>query len=104
MISGYGTFGATGHDDVRFKGDCVAKLESCSGPNFWRKPKSQKRSMIASVALSKSPMNLAQGDEIPQIITRRTRQRPSEFWTPPAKRLLQHNQGKTGSSRPTTKN
>jgi len=24
-------------------------------------------------------MNLAQGDEVPQIITRRTRQRPSEF-------------------------
>src|SRR6476660_6222499 len=46
---------------------------------------------IASVALPKSPMNLAQGDEVPQIITRRTRQRPPEFLTPPAKRLLQHN-------------
>jgi hypothetical protein len=45
---------------------------------------------IASVALPKSPMNLAQGDEVPQIITRRTRQRPPEFLTPPAKRLLQH--------------
>jgi hypothetical protein len=45
----------------------------------------------ALVALPKSPMNLAQGDEVPQIITRRTRQRPSEFLTPPAKRLLQHN-------------
>jgi hypothetical protein len=38
-------------------------------------------------------MNLAQGDEVPQIITRRTRQRASEFLTPPAKRLLQHNRG-----------
>ena len=37
---------------------------------------------IASVALPKSPMNLAQGDEVPQIITRRTRQRPREFLTP----------------------
>ena len=45
---------------------------------------------IASVALPKSPMNLARGDEVPQIITRRTRQRPSEFLTSPAKRLLQH--------------
>src|SRR6185312_3142100 len=45
---------------------------------------------IASVALPKSPMNLAQGDEVPQIITRRTRQRPSEFLISPAKRLLQH--------------
>jgi len=33
---------------------------------------------IVSVALSKSPTNLAQGDEIPQIITRITRQWPSE--------------------------
>ena len=50
----------------------------------------------ALVALPKSPMNLAQGDEVPQIITRRTRQRPSEFLTPPAKRLLQHNPPETG--------
>jgi len=34
-------------------------------------------------------MNLAQGDEIPQIITRITRQRPAEFLTTCAKRLLQ---------------
>src|SRR5579863_176528 len=34
---------------------------------------------IASVALPKSPTNLAQGDEVPQIITRITRQRPSEI-------------------------
>src|SRR5438477_292298 len=44
---------------------------------------------IASVALPKSPINLAQGDEIPQIITRITRQRPAEFLTTCAKRLLQ---------------
>jgi hypothetical protein len=35
-------------------------------------------------------MNLARGDEVPQIITLRTRLRPSEFLTSPAKRLLQH--------------
>ena len=51
---------------------------------------------IASVALPKSRMNLAQGDEVPQIITRRTRKRPPEFLTPPAKRILQHNRGVTG--------
>ena len=34
---------------------------------------------IVSVALPKSPTNLAQGDEVPQIITRITRQRPSEI-------------------------
>ena len=33
---------------------------------------------------TKSSMNLAQGDEVPRIITRRTRQRPSEFLTLPA--------------------
>ena len=53
----------------------------------------RKRSMIriAPVALPKSPINLAQGDDVPQIITRITRQRPSEFLTSPVKRLLQHN-------------
>src|ERR1700678_4807742 len=34
---------------------------------------------IVSVALPKSPTNLAQGDEVPQIITPITRQRPSEI-------------------------
>jgi hypothetical protein len=48
-------------------------------------------------------MSLARGDEALQISTRKSRLRPSEFLTPSAKRLLQHNQGKTGSSRPTTK-
>jgi hypothetical protein len=38
----------------------------------------------ASVARPKSPMNLAQGDEFPRILTRKTRQRPSEFLTLPA--------------------
>jgi hypothetical protein len=50
---------------------------------------------IASVALPKSPMNLAQGDEVPQIITRITRQRPAEFLTTCAKRLLQQYRHKT---------
>jgi len=34
---------------------------------------------MVSVALPKSPTNLAQGDEVPQIITRITRQLPSEI-------------------------
>ena len=34
---------------------------------------------IVSVALPKSPTNLAQGDEVSQIITPITRQRPSEI-------------------------
>ena len=34
---------------------------------------------IFSVALPKSPTNLAQGDEVPQIITRIARQRPAEI-------------------------
>jgi hypothetical protein len=25
-----------------FEGDSVAKVESCSGPNFWRKPEAQR--------------------------------------------------------------
>src|ERR1700685_374986 len=45
---------------------------------------------IVSVALPKSPTNLAQGDEVPQISTRKPHLRPSEFLTPSAKRLLQH--------------
>src|ERR1700747_2479590 len=35
-------------------------------------------------------MSLACGDEVPQISTRKSRLRPSEFLTPSAKRLLQH--------------
>jgi hypothetical protein len=28
--------------DFRFTADSVAKVESCSGPNFWRKPDAQR--------------------------------------------------------------
>jgi hypothetical protein len=48
---------------------------------------------IASVALPKSHMNLAHGDEVPQIITRITRQRLSEFLTSPANRLFATHSG-----------
>jgi hypothetical protein len=44
---------------------------------------------IVSLALPKSPMSLARGDEVPQIITPTTYQQSSEFLTPSAKRLLQ---------------
>jgi hypothetical protein len=40
---------------------------------------------IVSVALPESPTNLAQGDEVPQILTRITRQQPPEI-----SRLLQN--------------
>ena len=51
------------------------------GENLKRKEVDDSHSFVA---LPKSPMNLAQGDEVPRIITRRTRQRPSEFLTLPA--------------------
>jgi hypothetical protein len=35
-------------------------------------------------------MNLAQGDEVPQIFTLITRQQPAEILTSSAKRVLQH--------------
>jgi hypothetical protein len=47
------------------------------------------RARVISVALPKSPMSFAWGDEVPQISTRKPCLRPSEFLTPSAKRLLQ---------------
>jgi hypothetical protein len=44
---------------------------------------------IASVALPRSPMSLAWGDEVRNISTRKPNQRPSEILIPSAKRLLQ---------------
>src|SRR5579872_1576126 len=51
---------------------------------------------IVSVALPKSSTNLAQGDEVPQIITRITRQRPSEIL-----HLLQNDFCNTIGTKPT---
>jgi hypothetical protein len=41
--------------------------------------------------LSKSPVSLALGDEVPHIFTRKPRQRPLEFLIIGAKRVLQQN-------------
>ena len=54
----------------------------------------QKRKSLSArvtIALSKSPVSLALGDEVPHIFTRKPRLRPLEFLIIGAKRLLQHN-------------
>jgi hypothetical protein len=64
-----------------FRADSVAKSKVAAvqifGENLKRKEGDDSQ---APVALPKSPINLAQGDEVPQIITRITRQRLSEFF------------------------
>ena len=64
------------------------------GHDFFAKTRNRKRSPIRidAVALSKSPVNLTLGDEVPHIFTRKPHLRPSEFLILGAKRLLQHNQ------------
>ena len=59
---------------------------------FGETQRSVKRSLIRTVsfALPTSLTNLAQGDEVPQIIARIMRQRPSEILISPVKTLLQH--------------
>jgi hypothetical protein len=46
---------------------------------------------ITSVALSKSPVSLAWGHEVPHILTRKSRLQGAEFLITSAKRVLQHN-------------
>jgi hypothetical protein len=46
---------------------------------------------IDAIALSKSPVSLALGDEVPHIFTRKPRLRPLEFLMLGEKRLLQQN-------------
>ena len=46
---------------------------------------------ITSIALPKSPVSFARGDEVPHIFTRNARLQPAEFLIIGAKRLLQHN-------------
>ena len=47
-----------------------------------------------SVALPKSPVSLAWGDEVPYLLTRKSRLQAAEFLITSAKRLLQHYRGK----------
>jgi len=60
-------------------------------PEFLGKPLHAKQSTIriTSVALPKPPMSFASGDEVSRISKRKPRLRPSEIWTPSARRLLQ---------------
>ena len=73
--------------------DCVAKVESCRASDFFAKTRNGKQSpiRITSIALPKSPVSFARGDEVPHIFTRKPRLQPAEFLITGAKRLLQHN-------------
>ena len=64
------------------------------GHEFFAKTRNGKQSPIRidAIALSKSPVSLTLGDEVPHIFTRKPRLRPLEFLILGAKRLLQHNQ------------
>src|SRR5262245_49982696 len=67
------------------------RAESCRVTNFSRKTRNGKQSPIRidAIALSKSPVSLTLGDEVPHIFTRKPRLRPLEFLILGAKRLLQ---------------
>src|SRR6202049_874022 len=86
-------------------GGLCCKSRNLQRSRFLAKTQNAQRSMIriVSLALPKSPMSLARGDEGPQIITPTTCQQSSEFLTPSAKGLLQQYRGKTGSHRHTVK-
>ena len=66
------------------------KLQGCE---FFAKIQNGKQSpiRITSIALPKSPVSFARGDEVPHIFTRNARLQPAEFLIIGAKRLLQHN-------------
>ena len=66
------------------------KLQSC---DFFAKTQNGTQSTIRiiSIALPKSPVSFARGDEVPHIFTRNARLQPAEFLITSAKRLLQHN-------------
>ena len=74
------------------------KSRKLQGHEFFVKTRNGKQSPIRidAVALSKSPVNLTLGDEVPHIFTRKPRPRPLEFLILGAKRLLQHNRGLSG--------
>src|SRR5205085_11652611 len=44
---------------------------------------------VISITLSRSPVSLSSGDEVPHIFTRKSRLQPGEFLITSAKRLLQ---------------
>ena len=69
------------------------KSRKLQGHDFFAKTRNRKQSPIRidAVALSKSPVNLTLGNEVPHIFTRKPHLRPLEFLILGAKRLLQHN-------------
>ena len=71
----------------------LCKSRKLQGNEFFAKTRSEKEPPIrmVSVALPKSPVSLALGDEVPHIFTRKPRLQPGEFFKPRAKRLLQQN-------------
>src|SRR5215471_2557995 len=72
--------------------DCVAKSPKLSGDKFPATRRTNRRpaTCVASIALPKSPVSLASGDEVPHIFTRKSRLQRGEFLISSAKRLLQH--------------
>jgi hypothetical protein len=74
-------------------GRLCCKSRKLQGHEFFAKTRSGKQSPIRTdaIALSKSPVSLTLGDEVPHVCTRKPRLRPLEFLLIGAKRLLQHN-------------
>jgi hypothetical protein len=74
-------------------GGLCCKSRNLQGHEFFAKTQNGKQSPIrvGAIALSKSPVSLALGDEVPHIFTRKPRQRPLEFLIIGAKRVLQQN-------------
>src|SRR6478609_3409756 len=69
------------------------KSRKLQGSDCFAKTRNGKQSTIRiiSIALPKSPVSFARGDEVPHIFTRKPRLQPTEFLIIGAKRLLQHN-------------
>ena len=77
-------------------GRLCCKSRKLQGREFFAKTQNGKQSpiRITSIALPKSPVSFARGDEVPHIFTRNARLQPAEFLIIGAKRLLQHNRHK----------
>ena len=85
--------GATCSAQCRLCPRLCCKSRKLQGHEFFVKTQNWNRSPIrtGSIALPKTLVSLARGDEVPHISTRKPRPRPAEFLRPSAKRLLQHN-------------
>src|SRR6187399_1322750 len=74
-------------------GRLCCKSRKLQGSDFFAKTRNGKQSTIRiiPIALPRSPVSFARGDEVPHIFTRKPRLQPAEFLIIGAKRLLQHN-------------